>query len=114
MSKFKTKTDTKAAAVGLVWQALTILQGTAEDPSHAIWRLVDAAGMIAKENQGTTGTETNPTGRGYYVGQVFGVDESVSPICETKDCGEPRIIGSVLCRGCWEGWMASHVPGGKR
>jgi len=48
----------------LIAEALTLAGGG--NPESAIWRLVDAAGLLAEDLQATGGTGlTQPTGRGY-------------------------------------------------
>jgi hypothetical protein len=60
-----------AAALALAREAVSLLAGTPDDPQcdAALWRLVDAAGLLAAGTNSIVGSEDNPTGRGFYVGQ---------------------------------------------
>jgi hypothetical protein len=60
-----------SAALALAREAVSLLAGTPDDPQcdAALWRLVDAAGLLANGTNSIVGSEGNPTGRGYYIGQ---------------------------------------------
>jgi hypothetical protein len=56
-----------ADVVRLVMEALQCLHLGGDDTKRALWRLVDAAGILASGYQATIGAPGIPTGLGYTV-----------------------------------------------
>ncbi len=66
----------------LVAEALERIQ--TDDPEAAIWRLIDAAGLIRRNcfvnPMGIGLTEKSPTGRGFYLGMTS--MRAIDPFCD--------------------------------